>query len=521
MVKHGVKIIVIISLGFAVGSCSSLPDNSQKPQTYHISPKLEGYWAKVIKQQRKLDQAKSNATATMLLSQGQQALAARLALVAKATYSVDVQYYLYHDDLSAWLLSAALWRAAEKGVRVRILLDDIELQDKDAALLALNGHENISIRVFNPFSRNNFRSLQYITRFGSVTRRMHNKALVADNQLAIIGGRNIGDEYFDASETVAFGDLDVMLSQPAAGTVSNAFDLYWNNQLAYPVATLINKPNRIDKKAVAGLFTEFLSNEVEGEYIQGLKKLLLQPEKLQLKDDYFWTNTEVFYDWPEKITSARDQRQYHLSAKLAPYIESVKKEFMVISPYFVPGKEGVAFFKKLAEQGVKVKILTNSLSSNDVAIVHSGYSKYRKQLLEAGVELYELNVNLVRDWDKDEHKKDRHYFKGSKSSLHAKYYVLDRERVFVGSLNLDPRSFLENTEIGAMLSSKAIAQRLAGSFDEYIDHLAFALKLHDGDIVWQTLENGEVVRFEHEPYTSWWQRFTNGFLRWLPSESQL
>ncbi len=390
-----------------------------------------------------------------------------MALVWAAENSLDLQYYLYHDDTSGGLLTVELWRAAERGVRIRLLVDDMDMSGRDKPLATLNAHPNIQIRIFNPFIRGKARAGQYLSRFGSVTRRMHNKALIADNQLAIIGGRNIGDEYFDANPNLAFGDLDVALTPPAAHEVSEQFDLYWNSELSYPVENLIKrKANKEDLAATENKIRKFYQQHLTTEYMQRLNNSDLVERVREGRNHYFWAVTEMLYDQPEKISSGRDQTEFHLAPKLAPHLHAVTDELIVISPYFVPGKEGVAFFEALEKRGVHVRILTNSLSSNDVPIVHSGYSKYRKQLLKAGIELYEIDKNaLGSEFETNRDNARREGIAGSKASLHAKFFILDRQETFIGSLNLDPRSFLENTEIGAIIDSPQLAQMLADNFD--------------------------------------------------------
>ncbi len=238
---------------------------------------------------------------------------------------------------------------------------------------------------------------------------------------------------------------------------------------------------------------------------------------------YHWGEVIVLYDHPEKISSNREKTELHLVPKLAPYLLGIEKELLVISPYFVPGKEGVEFFKSLEDKGVNVRILTNSLTSNDVPIVHAGYSKYRKKLLEAGVELFEIDMMaFAGDFQRDKNSKTREGVKGSKASLHAKYFVLDREYAFIGSLNLDPRSMVENTEIGAVINSGKMAQDLAQQFDDNVHRIAFELKLKEGKIIWyRHYLDGSVKTYNIEPHSSWWDRFTLGLMKILPVESQL
>ncbi|WP_370980356.1 phospholipase D family protein [Agaribacterium sp. ZY112] len=513
-------------LSLLLTSCANLPENNQQVPSTAISydESSETTLAKSVNERRKQQQASDELTGMLLLDNGLDAMVARIALVRLAERSLDVQYYLYHSDLSGSLLTYELWHAAERGVRVRLLLDDMDMAGKDKNLAVLNKHPNIEIRLFNPFIRGKNRTTQFITRFGSVTRRAHNKALIADNQVAIIGGRNIGDEYFDANANMAFGDLDVTLTNPGAQQVSEEFDLYWNNQLAYPISTLSKYQASEDDLLEAQKKVEaFAVKNKDNVYFKSLANSGILKRTKAGENNYHWGEVDILYDNPDKISSDRDKTEYHLAPKLLPHIESVQHQLLVISPYFVPGKEGVEFFSDLEQRGVDVKILTNSLTSNDVPAVHAGYSRYRKKLLKAGIELYELDKTLLeRNYQREKSSTTREGVKGSQASLHAKYFVMDKSHAFIGSLNLDPRSVVENTEIGAVIISEQLANYLANSFDERIDSVAFKLSLEDNKIHWERkTENGSTLEFDKEPYSTWWDRFSIGFMRLLPGESQL
>ncbi len=352
---------------------------------------------------------------------------------------------------------------------------------------------------------------------------MHNKSFTVDNQITIVGGRNIGNEYFDADPTLQFADLDVLAIGEVVKEVSKSFDLYWNSELAYPASTLIqDQPTEEEIQQHYRKLEEFIAEQKNSPYLTALRNSGLANNIRLKKVEFQWGNADVVYDHPDKISSSRDATELHLMNQLEPYFESLEKELIIFSPYFVPGKEGVEFFSSLTDKGVRVRILTNSLASNDVGVVHAGYSKYRKALLRAGVELYEMNKKLTRKQRKDK----KGLGASSKASLHAKSFVLDREKLFIGSLNLDPRSFYENSEIGVVIESTDAAISMAEVFEQIIDEGAFRLELitaEAGDeyIVWHGIENGEKVSFDVDPYTSFWRRFGVGFMRFLPIESQL
>lgn len=512
--------VLIIALTIVSGCATTLPDNTNRHATQAYTNTADTYFGRQIADDLAAHPDKSG---FILLASGLDAFVARAVLAHRAEKSIDAQYYLFHDDLTGKLFLDQLMKAADRGVRVRLLVDDMDLEGKDLGAAALDRHPNMAVRFFNPFSRESGRLSQFVTRLGSVTRRMHNKSFTVDNQVTILGGRNIGDEYFEAQPDLAFADLDVMAIGPAVARVSASFDKYWNSELAYP-ATTIAKRHPTDAEAEEGLaaFNAFIARQVDSTYMQALRDSDLANRMRADRLEFYWGNADVVYDQPEKILHEKDKTEYHLTPQLEPYFDGVEKELLLFSPYFVPGKEGTAFLTDLAGKGARVRILTNSLSSTDVSIVHSGYMKYRETLLRSGVELYELNKRLTRE----ERKLKKGQEESSKASLHTKSFVFDREKVFIGSLNLDPRAIVENTEIGVVILSADMAREMSAWFDENIEKVAFRLELKKGKsgserILWHGFENGQPRTFTVEPYTSLWRRFTAGFLRLLPIESQL
>jgi putative cardiolipin synthase len=452
------------------------------------------------------------------------AFVARAVLAQSADRSIDAQYYLLHDDMAGALFVDQLLRAADRGVRVRLLVDDMDLAGRDLGAAALDAHPNMEVRLFNPFSRKSGRGLQLLTRFGDVTRRMHNKSFTVDNQISILGGRNIGNEYFDADPDLQFADLDVMVIGPLVHEVSSSFDRYWNSELAYPASSLVDaQPTTAEHiEARRGAFQQRLESYLESPYLQSLRESDLSDQMRRGTVEFQWGRGEVVADAPEKILEDRDQVQYHMAPSLKPYFQGAQEELIIFSPYFVPGKKGTAFFQDLSERGVRVRILTNSLASTDVSVVHAGYAKYRKALLRSGVELYEVDKQL----SKAQRKEKRGPHGSSKASLHAKTFVFDRRRVFIGSLNLDPRSVTENTEIGVVLESDELGRGMGEFFDQNIDRIAFRLELtqdEDGRerILWHRTEGEEPGVYEVDPHTGFWRRVGIALMGLLPVESQL
>ena len=515
ILKKLLPFLPLILLVFVTGC--TLPTNSNREESYAYQDTEATRIGKSLQLSRSQG---IHGDGFVLLDSGLDAFVARATLADMADRSIDVQYYLYHDDLVGKLFTAVLLKAADRGVRVRVLIDDMDMSDRDDDIIAFDHHPNIQVRIFNPFNRDISRNSQFITGFGSVTRRMHNKSFTVDNVASILGGRNIGNEYFAANSSVEFADLDVLAVGAVVKDVSRAFDLYWNNELAYPAKTIIKaRPTEEVMQASLEKFLGFFEEEKTSEYITALKDSDLAKSIRRGRVDYYIGNATVLVDHPDKIASDRDASELQLRTQLKPYFDKLEQELIIVSPYFVPGKEGVEFLKELVDRGVKVVILTNSLASNDVAAVHAGYKKYRKDLLRAGVELYEMNKKLTRAQRKQRKRESG----SSKASLHAKTFVLDRSRVFIGSLNLDPRSFYENSEIGLILESPEVAGYMATTLSDEFQRDAFRLELRDDGkkILWHGFENGTPVTFDSDPYASLWRRFSVSFLSFLPIESQL
>lgn len=497
---------------FLQSSCTSLPDNSLRSVSYTLKGHTStGEFGK-IQNQALSHHGKSG---IHLLSDGRDAFVARTELINNAQFGIDAQYYLFHSDLTGTLLAYRLFEAAERGVRVRLLLDDFGLSGRDSNLRRMDSHPNIEIRIFNPFSRNSLRVTQLLSRFGSVTKRMHNKSLTVDNLLTIVGGRNIGDEYFSANPVIEFGDLDILATGTIVPEISESFDQYWNSEFSYPIALLspatvvpVSRQEFIDQEKA------LLQTERSANYHEFLKKTDFL---INHSVDFDWVDAVTLADPPDKIIRGTLEEPLSLLIDVGKVMQQADDELIIFSPYFVPGKDGVAYLKAIAEKGVTVKILTNSLMSNDVSIVHSGYIKYRKALLKAGIQLYELSDILPPI--------NKKVSGSSSSSLHAKSFIIDREHIFVGSLNLDPRSVYENTEIGVLFHSPTYGKYIGESFEKDIYPNAFQLQLVNWNgrerIQWKIYQQGEEKIFNEEPYTGFWQRFGIYLLSALPIESQL
>ncbi len=510
----------LVAMCFLAAGCATLPDNTDRTASFAYTDTAGTLFGKGA---AKLTTAHPGQSGFHLLGNGLDAFVARAVLTHYAERSIDVQYYLYHNDLVGRLFTDLLLKAADRGVRVRLLVDDMDLADRDLGAAVMDSHPNIEVRIFNPFSRNTGRLTQFVTRMGSVTRRMHNKSFTVDNQVAVLGGRNIGNEYFEASPDLAFADLDVMAVGPVVGEVSTAFDLFWNSELSYPAIQLRGEaPSAKEIKQLRTKLDAFVAQQKDSAYLRALHESNLARKIREGNVTYDWGDGTVLYDRPEKILQDTEKKDTHLAPQMAHHFKGVQDELIIFSPYFVPGKAGTAFLVGLAERGVRVRILTNSLASNDVGIVHSGYAKYRKALLRGGVELYEMNKQLTRK----QRKEKKGASGSSKASLHAKSFVFDRQEVFIGSLNLDPRAVVHNTEIGVVIQSAKIGVDMATVFERVVRESAFRLELVQNTngsegIRWHGMVDGEPQTFDVDPYTGFWRRFGIGFMGLLPIESQL
>ena len=434
--------------------------------------------------------------------------AARMLLVRAAERTLDVQYYIWRDDITGNLLLDALREAAERGVRVRLLLDDNGVS-MDAKLLELDRHPAIEVRLFNPFSVRQPKALGYLTHFSRANRRMHNKALIADNQAAIMGGRNVGDEYFGATDGVLFADLDVLAAGTVLPELSADFDRYWASASAYPVDRIVTPAG---SEPAPEAHPE--NDPRAAHYLQALRESRFVADLLAGEHLPQWARVAMVSDDPRKGLGQAEEEDlitHQLQEVLArPPVASLD----LVSPYFVPTAAGVHVFTRLAARGVRVRILTNSLEATDVSAVHSGYARYRKDLLRAGVELHEMKRGAQPQGGGR-----AGVFGSSGSSLHAKTFAIDGQRVFVGSMNFDPRSARLNTELGFIIDSPVLAQSVTQAFDRDIPASAYEVKLDgNGSLVWIERRDGQTLQHTREPGATLGRSAWIGLLSVLPIE---
>jgi putative cardiolipin synthase len=454
---------------------------------------------------RALQGSASEDSALHLLPGGLEALAARVALVERAERSVDVQYYIWRADASGELLATALWRAAERGVRVRILLDDWGTRPTERELGMLAAHPNVEVRLFNPLPVRGAPVLGILADFERGNRRMHNKALIADNQAAIVGGRNVGDEYFGSHRDFAFGDLDALAVGPVVRQVSAGFDSFWNSEATSRVVA--------GEAPAAGAGNPGVAELRKSVADSGFGVRLERGEL-----PFFRGRAVALHDFPDKADPGADGGgRTHLGRQIAEVIGAPVSELLLVSAYFVPGAGGVEQLAAFREKGIRVLIVTNSLAATDVPAVHAGYSPYRQPLLESGVELFEIRP----DGDEKLAFRNRGLPGSSRVSLHAKLMVVDRQTSFIGSMNIDPRSIALNTENGIVFSNAAMAESIVAGTERAIRTSAYRLELVDGELRWRVSDaNGGKV-FDSEPGAGFWQRLWAQPIYWFDLESLL
>jgi len=509
-----VALIGLLSI-MILSACTTLPEKIQRTESYGLRNTSDTYYGRTYAQ---ILETETGESGVLLLDDGVEAFAARIALAKKAEKSIDVQYYLLNNDPTGLLFVDQLIEAADRGVRIRLLVDDIAVQGRDIDAAALDYHQNIEVRVFNPFSRYSPRILQLISRFKHSTRRMHNKLFIVDQQISVVGGRNIGDEYFDADPEMNFADLDALVIGPVVQELTDSFDLYWNSHLSYPISVLnknIVNQEIVDQKLL--LHKNHIREFKKSRYMSNVESSELYLDLLNGMVSFQFSTVGAIFDLPEKVEDMSSSMPPLLSQLFA----NVEQELIIISPYFVPGKKGMQRIRELVAKGVKIRLITNSLSSTDVPIVHAGYIKYRKKLIRAGVEIFEVRrksnqaIESIKGWSGS-----------SSASLHSKSYIFDRQKVYVGSFNLDLRSMNKNTEIGLIVESEKIATDMVDWFESYTNTQAYALSLSNSifgfqSIRWSDTEDRNPRVWQNEPAASIWLRAGIQFFRNLPIESQL
>ncbi|MBC9228760.1 phospholipase D family protein [bacterium SPL81] len=514
---------ISLSIAITISGCSTLPKHTIEP-TQAITSKVDTSETTLAQIIDPLQQQNPDLTGYYVLFDPIEALAARLRLIDKAEKTLDLQYYIWDNDKVGAVALHALIRAADRGVKVRLLIDDNNAKQTEGIFLALAQHPNIEVKLFNPYRFRKYRGIDMVLDLKRINRRMHNKSFIADHKVALIGGRNMTNQYYNVSDSYQFSDVDVMLVGTAVNDISNSFDDYWNHDYAYDVQEVVKqKSHRLSYESLKQQLDEHYKKVTVQNYLdltsnsQAIDSLINRDIALD------WVKAEVVKDSPDKIKS-KAKKQEHLNFQLINHLEKPEKNIDLISAYFVPEKKGAKILSELAQDGVHVRVLTNSFKANDVAVVHAFYGKYRQNLLENGVELYEFLPALDKD-DLDKHtedlaKKAKVNIKGlSRSSLHAKLMALDEKQVFIGSFNFDPRSAYLNTEIGVLLNSPTLARSVHSTMDQNLSKYAYKLVLNaENKITWQRQTPQGPVIYTKEPRMKWWQRAGMKVISWLPIE---
>ncbi|MGR5220510.1 phospholipase D family protein [Vibrio parahaemolyticus] len=504
-IRNLLSVFLVIVLSGCVSS-SIEPSRFEKTPSFTIindePTRLDDYFSREVASHSLIDE-----TGFYPLDKGHDALLARLAIIETAQASIDVQYYIFRDDEAGNLLAWRLFEAAERGVRVRLLLDDMQKYD-DNDLVSFSSHPNIEIRMFNPHHLRSARGIAMLSDFKRLNHRMHNKSLTVDGVVSIIGGRNVGNEYYSIESNVEFSDLDLLMVGKSVRQVNRQFDLYWNSDYSVPVEWLTSKRLQYTDADMGVWVNELGLEEKFSGGTYDFSKLPLYSDLINGTIELYWGVGNLLYDLPNKP----DSKQSTLIDSLGAVLEEGKSSLVLISPYFVPTESGTKELIQAVKDGREVIIITNSLASNDVFAVHGWYAKYRKQLVEGGVQLWEVKSNA-------EIKKNWSLTGSSRSSLHTKAVVIDKKKLFVGSMNWDPRSAHLNTEMGVVIEQHEYAQKVYREILKEIPTTAYEIQVVDDDVVWFDYTTGDTLT--SEPDASFWRRMGAWFSGILPIEEQL
>lgn len=458
-------------------------------------------------------------TAYLTLDDAFISIASRLHLINKAQYNLDLQYYIWEDDSIGHLMLAELLKAADRGVKVRLLIDDQNGTQLDFTLKQLAKHQNFEIKLFNPYKFRKLRIIDYAFRLKNVNHRMHNKLIIADGAIAVTGGRNISREYFDASDNFQFTDMDILFYGTAVKQANQVFQDFWNDDLSYSVQQLLGDATQEQLSKLRKYY------ELTALQKDQLKKRIELAEKQihqHLKDRPInWAKAHFIADSPDKIRgeASGDQLIY---CQMLNIMGEPKQHLELVSAYFVPTEKGTEYLAQLVKNNVEVRVLTNSFMANDVPLVHAFYKKYRHDLLQGGVKLHEFKPYIERNkrtWYEVVTGNVIPAKNKNASSLHAKFFDIDG-MVFIGSFNFDPRSANLNTEVGLVVESNQLQDQISTSLDQYLPQIAYELKLNpQGEVIWlDHQKDGSIIEYIHDPESTKFQRFAMKAVSYLPIE---
>jgi putative cardiolipin synthase len=512
-----VRKTLALTLVLLLPACASLPENfpqrpSQawpEPEATHLGTFFRGHAP-----------ASGPRSGVRLVADPRDAFKARYAFAALAEHTLDLQYYLWKGDLTGRLL---LWRAlqaADRGVQVRILMDDIYHHGRDRAYAAIDAHPNMQVRVFNPMgNRGVGRSPNFLVNKRTLNHRMHNKIFLVDNAVAILGGRNIGDDYFGIDPDLNFHDLDVLAVGAAAQAAGQAFDMYWNSPYAVPIEVLYDRTMRADELDTMRLEMESELSEALGgiPYDVPHDALRVQQQLEQLANELTWAEAEIVVDPLDRFDGGSESAFVKLGRSLN---EEAEHDLTMQTAYLIPNGGGIDNISHLIDKGVRVRIMTNSSLSNNHLTVHAHYMKYRKPLIRAGAELHELRADaeLLNHYrEVDSRIADSH------AGLHTKALVVDGRISVIGSYNMDPRSRIWNSEIALLVRSEAFGEIvMAEMLEEFAPGNSYRVNLDErGKLYWEIETDAGTERWTHDPGATVWRRFLARLISWLPIENEL
>jgi len=503
------RLATLVLSGLLVTACASVPLDAPKQSSYAIA---DTSGTREAKKAAEWMHGHSEEDGFYPLSDGFDAFGARLRLMSVAEVSIDAQYFLMKPDNAGLVFADKLLEAADRGVRVRLLLDDVFTSVDNVDLAMLNDHSNIEVRIFNPIARGGIYALNYAWHFNRANRRMHNKSFTVDNQVAIVGGRNIADEYFQLESSRVFIDFDTLCVGPIVKQVSKEFDSYWNHPLAVPMTVLYSQGDPEKFAHARAAIEQKMADAGDSIYAETINTPLMKQLATQELAPYI-ANARLLTDSPDKLLEPVNTEQQIVAGELREIFLAAETEIIVFTPYLIPGKKGMRLIKELRAKNIRIVILTNSLTTDNHTSAFAAYQRYRQGLLKSGVELWEARGDAAKTATSGGKAKPEHW------TFHAKGMVIDRKRVFAGSLNLDPRSIGINSEMGLLIDSSAMARLLADTAAQHIPDIAYRLQLDENDrISWHaTIDSKQVVETT-EPQTSFWQRFQAWFLSITPED---
>jgi cardiolipin synthase C len=506
--------VLLVTLVTLSAACSTVDFDADKPVSHALTDTGDTYIGKYLS---KYSEHPPDESGFHVVTDSIDALGIRLVLAEKAERSIDAQYYMVGNDIIGNVFFASLLRAADRGVRVRLLMDDINTGGMEDKLAGMDAHPNIELRLFNPFANRGVRALDAWD-FGRINRRMHNKSFTVDNQITIIGGRNIANEYFAANPDYNFGDLDTVAIGPVVADTSQMFDAYWNHRNAIPYQQLAaqNKGSEEQLAALRELLRDHREALRDTPYAAAVYDSL-DDYRADYAHEFYWATYQLIYDSPDKSIGSDEAE--HAASIMTPLLQSARsaqESLLIISPYFVPRSRGIKALGELQDSGVQIDIVTNSLASSDHLLVYGGYAGCRKPLLRHGVRFFEARHDEpypgAAEVGADEYG----------SSLHTKAFVVDGRYFFMGSFNWDPRSAEINTELGILIDSPDIAGWVADRVYAATPSRSYEVFLSEnGNLRWRTVNEGKEVVFDKEPATSFFTRLKGNLSRALPMRGQL